>query len=112
MNGDARNERPNVDEADAASLGADILNPFVHRLELGSTYDKLKIKVKSSHFSERYSTVEAVTISILAYRSYAISAPLFFGTFSYGLLECELNVNVSLVCVNREQGHVSDQYVH
>ncbi|CAL1689464.1 unnamed protein product [Lasius platythorax] len=42
MNGDARNERPNVDEADAASLGADILNPFVHRLELGSTYDKLK----------------------------------------------------------------------
>ncbi|EFN70456.1 Lysophosphatidylcholine acyltransferase 2 [Camponotus floridanus] len=41
MNGHARNERPD-DEADAASLGADILNPFVHRLELGSTYDKLK----------------------------------------------------------------------
>ncbi|XP_012234463.1 lysophosphatidylcholine acyltransferase isoform X1 [Linepithema humile] len=42
MNGDARNERSNIENADAASLSADILNPFVHRLELGSTYDKLK----------------------------------------------------------------------
>jgi hypothetical protein len=44
MNGDARNERAHIDaDVDAASLGADILNPFVHRLELGSTYDKLKV---------------------------------------------------------------------
>lgn len=39
MNGDAKS-----DDVDAASLGApDILNPFVHRLELGSTYEKLKV---------------------------------------------------------------------
>ncbi|XP_011869237.1 PREDICTED: 1-acylglycerophosphocholine O-acyltransferase 1 isoform X1 [Vollenhovia emeryi] len=42
MNGNAKNERPCADDVDAASLGADILNPFVHRLELGSTYEKLK----------------------------------------------------------------------
>ncbi|XP_012056057.1 PREDICTED: 1-acylglycerophosphocholine O-acyltransferase 1 [Atta cephalotes] len=42
MNGNARNERPTADDIDAASLSADILNPFVHRLELGSTYEKLK----------------------------------------------------------------------
>ncbi|XP_020284682.1 lysophosphatidylcholine acyltransferase isoform X1 [Pseudomyrmex gracilis] len=42
MNGDARNEQPSPDNADASSLSADILNPFVHRLELDSTYDKLK----------------------------------------------------------------------
>lgn len=45
MNGNARNERPHVDDIDAASLGADILNPFVHRLELGSTYEKLKVSI-------------------------------------------------------------------
>ena len=31
------------DVVDAASLSADILNPFVHRLELDTTYDKLKV---------------------------------------------------------------------
>ncbi|KAK0172817.1 hypothetical protein PV328_006089 [Microctonus aethiopoides] len=30
------------DEFDKASIGSDILNPFVHRLELDTTYDKLK----------------------------------------------------------------------
>lgn len=51
MNGDARNERPHIDaDADAASLGTDILNPFVHRLELGSTYDKLKVSTSRSRF--------------------------------------------------------------
>lgn len=40
MNGNARND------GDAtSSLGADILNPFVHRLELGSTYEKLKVSI-------------------------------------------------------------------
>jgi len=46
MNGNARNERPTAaDDIDAASLSADILNPFVHRLELGSTYEKLKVSI-------------------------------------------------------------------
>lgn len=40
-------------DADAASLGADILNPFVHRLELGSTYDKLKVSTKAKTVSSR-----------------------------------------------------------
>ncbi|XP_025075510.1 lysophosphatidylcholine acyltransferase [Pogonomyrmex barbatus] len=42
-NGESDNA-PNIDDTDgASSLGTpDILNPFVHRLELGSTYDKLK----------------------------------------------------------------------
>lgn len=39
-NGKMRSKHENVD---AASLGADILNPFVHRLELDTTYDKLKV---------------------------------------------------------------------
>ncbi|XP_011301245.1 1-acylglycerophosphocholine O-acyltransferase 1 isoform X1 [Fopius arisanus] len=30
------------DQLDAASIDTDILNPFVHRLDLGTTYDKLK----------------------------------------------------------------------
>lgn len=42
MNGNARND------GDATSLGADILNPFVHRLELGSTYEKLKVSTSLS----------------------------------------------------------------
>jgi len=45
MNGNARNERSTADDIDAASLSADILNPFVHRLELGSTYEKLKVSI-------------------------------------------------------------------
>lgn len=39
-NGKMRNKHEDID---AASLGADILNPFVHRLELDTTYDKLKV---------------------------------------------------------------------
>ncbi|EZA60162.1 1-acylglycerophosphocholine O-acyltransferase [Ooceraea biroi] len=61
MNGDARSERIDADaDADAASLGADILNPFVHRLELGSTYDKLKTIF--------------LTIVLLPFRLYAITS--------------------------------------
>ncbi|XP_043251813.1 lysophosphatidylcholine acyltransferase isoform X2 [Colletes gigas] len=39
VNGKMRSKHEDVD---TASLGADILNPFVHRLELDTTYDKLK----------------------------------------------------------------------
>lgn len=35
--------RSKHEDVDAASLSADILNPFVHRLELDTTYDKLKV---------------------------------------------------------------------
>lgn len=35
--------RSKHEDVDATSLSADILNPFVHRLELDTTYDKLKV---------------------------------------------------------------------
>lgn len=35
--------RSKHEDVDTASLSADILNPFVHRLELDTTYDKLKV---------------------------------------------------------------------
>lgn len=39
----AVNGKMHEKDEDTASLGADILNPFVHRLELDTTYDKLKV---------------------------------------------------------------------
>ena len=40
---DEANGKMRSKHEDAASLSADILNPFVHRLELDTTYDKLKV---------------------------------------------------------------------
>ncbi|XP_034191322.2 lysophosphatidylcholine acyltransferase isoform X2 [Osmia lignaria lignaria] len=48
------------EDIDAASLGADILNPFVHRLELDTTYDKLKTAF--------------LTVALLPFRLAAITA--------------------------------------
>lgn len=51
-NGKMRNKREDVD---TASLSADILNPFVHRLELDTTYDKLKVSSSPKLFAYRES---------------------------------------------------------
>ncbi|XP_026673102.1 lysophosphatidylcholine acyltransferase isoform X2 [Ceratina calcarata] len=56
-NGKMQNKHEDVD---AASLGADILNPFVHRLELDTTYDKLKTAF--------------LTVALLPFRLAAITA--------------------------------------
>lgn len=40
--------RSKHEDVDTASLSADILNPFVHRLELDTTYDKLKVSSSSN----------------------------------------------------------------
>ncbi|XP_033328901.1 lysophosphatidylcholine acyltransferase isoform X2 [Megalopta genalis] len=56
-NGKMRNKQEDVD---TASLGADILNPFVHRLELDTTYDKLKTAF--------------LTVALLPFRLAAITA--------------------------------------
>ncbi|XP_076279462.1 lysophosphatidylcholine acyltransferase isoform X2 [Lasioglossum baleicum] len=56
-NGKMRNKSEDVD---TASLGADILNPFVHRLELDTTYDKLKTAF--------------LTVALLPFRLAAITA--------------------------------------
>ncbi|XP_031826103.1 lysophosphatidylcholine acyltransferase isoform X2 [Nomia melanderi] len=56
-NGKMRNKREDVD---TASLSADILNPFVHRLELDTTYDKLKTAF--------------LTVALLPFRLAAITA--------------------------------------
>lgn len=47
-------------DAEAASFGTDILNPFVHRLELDTTYDKLKTAF--------------LTVALLPFRLAAITA--------------------------------------
>ncbi|XP_076243408.1 lysophosphatidylcholine acyltransferase isoform X2 [Calliopsis andreniformis] len=57
VNGKMRSKHEDVD---AASLGADILNPFVHRLELDTTYDKLKTAF--------------LTVALLPFRLAAITA--------------------------------------
>ncbi|XP_076671152.1 lysophosphatidylcholine acyltransferase isoform X2 [Andrena cerasifolii] len=54
------NLRGKHEDMDAASLGADILNPFVHRLELDTTYDKLKTAF--------------LTVALLPFRLAAITA--------------------------------------
>ncbi|XP_076658542.1 lysophosphatidylcholine acyltransferase isoform X2 [Halictus rubicundus] len=56
-NGKMRNK---TEDVDTASLGADILNPFVHRLELDTTYDKLKTAF--------------LTVALLPFRLAAITA--------------------------------------
>ncbi|XP_053994409.1 lysophosphatidylcholine acyltransferase-like isoform X2 [Hylaeus volcanicus] len=56
-NGKMRSQHEDVD---TASLGADILNPFVHRLELDTTYDKLKTAF--------------LTVALLPFRLAAITA--------------------------------------
>ncbi|XP_078048998.1 lysophosphatidylcholine acyltransferase [Augochlora pura] len=56
-NGKMRNKPEDVD---TASLGSDILNPFVHRLELDTTYDKLKTAF--------------LTVALLPFRLAAITA--------------------------------------
>ncbi|XP_063983890.1 lysophosphatidylcholine acyltransferase isoform X2 [Diachasmimorpha longicaudata] len=48
------------DQLDAASIDTDILNPFVHRLELDTTYDKLKTAF--------------LTVALLPFRLAAITA--------------------------------------
>ncbi|KOC64511.1 1-acylglycerophosphocholine O-acyltransferase 1 [Habropoda laboriosa] len=59
--GKMRNEHEDVD---AASLGADILNPFVHRLELDTTYDKLKNLYSTSalYTENRLAAITALVI--------------------------------------------------
>lgn len=57
VNGKMRNKHEDVD---AASLDADILNPFVHRLELDTTYDKLKV----SSFPNLFRTRKSLTGSM------------------------------------------------
>ncbi|XP_012137822.1 lysophosphatidylcholine acyltransferase isoform X2 [Megachile rotundata] len=57
VNGKLRNKHEDID---AASLGTDILNPFVHRLELDTTYDKLKTAF--------------LTVALLPFRLAAITA--------------------------------------
>ncbi|KAK9309300.1 hypothetical protein QLX08_001039 [Tetragonisca angustula] len=57
-NGKMRSKHEDV--VDAASLSADILNPFVHRLELDTTYDKLKTAF--------------LTVALLPFRLAAITA--------------------------------------
>ncbi|XP_016914677.1 lysophosphatidylcholine acyltransferase isoform X4 [Apis cerana] len=52
--------RSKHEDVDAASLSADILNPFVHRLELDTTYDKLKTAF--------------LTVALLPFRLAAITA--------------------------------------
>ncbi|CAL7935189.1 unnamed protein product [Xylocopa violacea] len=52
--------RSKHEDVDAATLGADILNPFVHRLELDTTYDKLKTAF--------------LTVALLPFRLAAITA--------------------------------------
>ncbi|XP_033352987.1 lysophosphatidylcholine acyltransferase isoform X2 [Bombus vosnesenskii] len=52
--------RSKHEDVDTASLGADILNPFVHRLELDTTYDKLKTAF--------------LTVALLPFRLAAITA--------------------------------------
>lgn len=43
MNGKMQDRK---DEIETASIDSDILNPFVHRLELDTTYDKLKVSIR------------------------------------------------------------------
>lgn len=43
MNGKMQDRK---DEIETASIDSDILNPFVHRLELDTTYDKLKVSMR------------------------------------------------------------------
>ncbi|KAG7187842.1 hypothetical protein KM043_016878 [Ampulex compressa] len=57
INGKMRNKH---EDMDSASLSADILNPFVHRLELDTTYDKLKTAF--------------LTVALLPFRLAAITA--------------------------------------
>ncbi|XP_003396868.1 lysophosphatidylcholine acyltransferase isoform X1 [Bombus pyrosoma] len=52
--------RSKHEDVDTASLSADILNPFVHRLELDTTYDKLKTAF--------------LTVALLPFRLAAITA--------------------------------------
>ncbi|XP_076750673.1 lysophosphatidylcholine acyltransferase isoform X1 [Xylocopa sonorina] len=52
--------RSKHEDVDAATLGTDILNPFVHRLELDTTYDKLKTAF--------------LTVALLPFRLAAITA--------------------------------------
>jgi len=76
MNGDARNERAHIDaDVDAASLGADILNPFVHRLELGSTYDKLKVSTSRKRLPPRGSMLVRARFRGCRHRRASIAVP-------------------------------------
>lgn len=65
MNGKLQESK---DEVDAASIDSDILNPFVHRIEFNTTYDKLKVSLKNTLISH----------------SHVIIQP--FSTFLYSLL--------------------------
>lgn len=59
-NGKMRNKHR---DEDSASLGADILNPFVHRLELDTTYDKLKVSSSPNSFCTRKSLFTGSTFT-------------------------------------------------
>ncbi|KAK2579828.1 hypothetical protein KPH14_007513 [Odynerus spinipes] len=66
---------------DAASLSADLLNPFVHRLELDTTYDKLKTA---------FLTVALLPLRLAAITTLLILAWLLASLGLYGLSEEDL----------------------
>ncbi|XP_015186885.1 PREDICTED: 1-acylglycerophosphocholine O-acyltransferase 1 isoform X2 [Polistes dominula] len=69
------------EEVDAASLSADLLNPFVHRLELDTTYDKLKTA---------FLTVALLPLRLAAITALVIMAWLLACLGLYGLSEEDL----------------------
>lgn len=68
-------------EMDAATLSADLLNPFVHRLELDTTYDKLKTA---------FLTVALLPFRLAAITALVIMAWLLACLGLYGLSEEDL----------------------
>ncbi|XP_043664000.1 lysophosphatidylcholine acyltransferase isoform X1 [Vespula pensylvanica] len=69
------------EEVDAATLSADLLNPFVHRLELDTTYDKLKTA---------FLTVALLPLRLAAITALVIMAWLLACLGLYGLSEEDL----------------------
>ncbi|KAL2725656.1 lysophosphatidylcholine acyltransferase isoform X1 [Vespula squamosa] len=69
------------EEEDAATLSADLLNPFVHRLELDTTYDKLKTA---------FLTVALLPLRLAAITALVIMAWLLACLGLYGLSEEDL----------------------
>ncbi|XP_035730339.1 lysophosphatidylcholine acyltransferase-like isoform X2 [Vespa mandarinia] len=69
------------EEVDAATLSADLLNPFVHRLELDTTYDKLKTA---------FLTVALLPLRLAAITVLVIMAWLLACLGLYGLSEEDL----------------------